>query len=79
MAEGIQLEDFGGDVPSVNVSGLTGAGIPEFLETLWTMAEMMELRAERKGAAHGHIIESQVRKGLGYVASNWLFCFFSCR
>ncbi|THV07932.1 initiation factor 2 [Dendrothele bispora CBS 962.96] len=69
LAEGIQLEDFGGDVPSVEVSGLTGQGLPQLVETLSAIAEMQDLRAEQDGPVHGHILESKMVKGLGPVAT----------
>lgn len=67
LAEGIQLETFGGDIPSVEVSGLTGKGLDDLIETLSLMAEVQDLRAERDGPAYGHVIESKKHKGLGYV------------
>lgn len=67
MVEGVQLEDFGGDTPSVHVSGLTGQGLPDLVETLSAVAEMQDLRAERGGPAFGHILESNFHKGLGYA------------
>lgn len=69
MAEGIQLECFGGDVPSVEVSGLTGKGLPELVETLSAMAELQDLRAEIEGSVHGYVLESKMTKGLGPVAT----------
>ncbi|KAF5373013.1 hypothetical protein D9758_001626 [Tetrapyrgos nigripes] len=69
LAEDIQLEDFGGDVPSVEVSGLTGHGLPNLVETLSAIAEMQELRAEQDGPVHGYVLESKVVKGLGPVAT----------
>lgn len=69
MAEGIQVEDFGGDIPAVHVSGLTGEGLPELLETLSLVAEMQDLRAEHTGLVYGHVLESNVQKGLGYVCT----------
>ncbi|PPQ77530.1 hypothetical protein CVT25_011327 [Psilocybe cyanescens] len=69
MVEGVQLEDFGGDTPSVHVSGLTGQGLPDLVETLSAVAEMQDLRAERGGPAFGHILESNFHKGLGPVAT----------
>ncbi|TFK42717.1 hypothetical protein BDQ12DRAFT_696192 [Crucibulum laeve] len=69
LSEGIQLEVFGGDVPSVHVSGLTGQGLPNLVETLSVMAEMQDLRAERDGPVYGHILESKMQKGLGPVAT----------
>lgn len=65
MAEGIQLESYGGDIPAVYVSGLTGQGLPELVETLSALAEMQDLRAEQDGFAYGEILESRVQKGLG--------------
>jgi len=69
LAEGVQLEAFGGDVPSVPVSGLTGQGLDQLIETISAMAEMQDLRAERQGDIQGYILESNVRKGLGPVAT----------
>ncbi|KAF4614935.1 hypothetical protein D9613_002934 [Agrocybe pediades] len=69
MAEGIQLEDLGGDIPSVHVSGLTGEGLPELVETISAVAEMQDLRAEQEGPVYGHVIESNFHKGLGPVAT----------
>jgi translation initiation factor IF-2 len=63
--EGIQLEAFGGDIPSVEVSGLTGKGMDQLVETISALAELQDLRAEREGQFYGHVIESRVQKGLG--------------
>lgn len=69
MAENIQLEVFGGDIPSVEVSGLTGHGLPELIETLSAIAEVHDLRAERDGLIQGYVLESKMHKGLGPVAT----------
>ena len=55
----------GGDVPSVEVSGLTGKGLDELVETISTLAEMQDIRAETEGLAQGCILESKIQKGLG--------------
>ena len=65
MAEGIQLEAMGGDVPSVEISGLTGQGLDQLMETITAVAEMQDLRTEHEGRACGRIIESKLQKGLG--------------
>ena len=65
LAEGIQLEAMGGDVPSVEISGLTGQGLDQLMETITAVAELQVLRAEREGRACGRIIESKLQKGLG--------------
>lgn len=57
----------GGDVPSVEVSGLTRQGLPTLVENISLLAEMNDLRSETDGPAHGYVIESNVVKGLGYV------------
>ncbi|PCH38140.1 initiation factor 2 [Wolfiporia cocos MD-104 SS10] len=69
MAADVQLETFGGDIPAVQVSGLTGQGLDQLVETLSALAEMQDLRAEREGTLHGYVLESRVQKGLGPVAT----------
>jgi len=65
LAEGLILETFGGDIPAVEVSGLTGQGLPDLVETLSAVAEMADFRAERTGDIFGYVLESKVLKGLG--------------
>ena len=65
LAEGVQLEVFSGDVPCVPVSGLTGKGLDDLVETISLIAETQELRAERDGDIQGYVLESKIRKGLG--------------
>lgn len=67
LGEGLELESFGGEIPCVEVSGITGNGLDELVETLSAQAEIMEFRAEAEGKVHGFIIESKVQKGLGSV------------
>lgn len=69
LIEGIQLESYGGDIPSVEVSGLTGKGLDTLVETISAIAEMQDLRAEHDGMVQGHVLESRVQKGLGPVAT----------
>ena len=65
LAENMSLEAFEGDIPCVGISGLTGQGLPELIETISAMAEMQDLRAEHDGPVHGYVLESNVQKGLG--------------
>ncbi|KAI0748310.1 initiation factor 2 [Daedaleopsis nitida] len=65
LAEGVQLETFDGDVPCVPVSGLTGQGLDQLVETLSALAEMQDLRSEQEGVLQGYVLESKVTKGLG--------------
>jgi translation initiation factor IF-2 len=62
---GIIVEELGGDVPCVEVSGLTGDGLGELTETLATVAEMKDLKAEREGRVEGAILESRKETGRG--------------
>ncbi|CED82828.1 translation initiation factor if-2 [Phaffia rhodozyma] len=68
-ANNVYLEDFGGDVPAVEVSGMTGQGLDYLMETVSTIAEVAELRAEVDARAEGVILESQVDRGRGTVAT----------
>jgi translation initiation factor IF-2 len=75
LAEGVQLETFGGDIPAVCVSGLTGQGLPELVETISAVAEMQDLRAEQKGPIQGYVLESKIDKGLGYARA---IAYYDC-
>ncbi len=65
----ITPEDWGGNVPFVNISALTGEGIDNLLETVLAIAEMNELKANPNRYASGTVIESRIDKNLGGVAS----------
>jgi len=62
-------EEYGGDSPFVPVSAKTGQGIDELLENVLLQAEVLELKAVRDGLAKGLIIEAQLDKGRGPVAT----------
>ncbi len=66
---GIVPEEWGGDVPCVPVSALTGAGIDELLEVVGLTADIMELKANPARAAKGTVIEAKLDKGRGPVAT----------
>ena len=67
--KGLQTVDFGGDVECVEISALTGAGVPDLLELLALQAEVLELKANPKGNARAAIIEARVQPGRGATAS----------
>lgn len=69
MAEGIEVEDLGGDVPCVEISAKKKIGLDTLEETLAVLAEMADLRAETTGLVEGRILESRVEKGRGNVAT----------
>lgn len=66
---GITPEAWGGDTPFINISAHTGEGIDLLLETILTVAEMENLRANPNRYASGAVIESRVDKNIGGVAS----------
>ena len=70
MAEhNITPEEWGGNVPFVNISAKKGEGIDLLLETLLAIAEMQELKANPSRYAMGTVIESKMDKNVGGVAS----------
>jgi len=66
---GILTEDWGGDVPCVEVSAKTKQGIPELLDMILLVAEVKELRANPNRNARGLVIEASLDKGRGPVAT----------
>lgn len=62
-------EAWGGDIPFVNISAKTGMGIDDLLETVTTIAEVRELKANPNRYAIGTVIESRIDKNIGGVAS----------
>jgi translation initiation factor IF-2 len=69
VAEHVVPEDFGGDSPFVGVSAKTGQGIDQLLEQVLLQAEVLELKAPKDAPAKGLVIEAQLDKGRGPVAT----------
>ena len=70
MAEiGITPEAWGGDTPFINISAHTGEGVELLLETILTIAEVNELKANPNRYAVGAVIESRLDKNVGGVVS----------
>ncbi|WP_295979054.1 translation initiation factor IF-2 [uncultured Variovorax sp.] len=69
VAEEVVPEEYGGDVPFVGVSAKTGQGIDDLLEQVLLQAEVLELKAPVDAAAKGLVIEAQLDKGRGPVAT----------
>lgn len=69
VAEQVVPEEYGGDVPFVNVSAKTGAGIDDLLENVLLQAEILELKAPVEAMAKGLVIEARLDKGRGPVAT----------
>lgn len=62
-------EEWGGDTIFCETSAKTGQGIPELLESIHLQAEILELKADPNRRAKGHVIEAQLHKGRGPVAT----------
>lgn len=63
------VEEWGGETIAVNVSAKTGEGIESLLEMIIMMSEMEELTADPTREARGSVIESQIKRGKGSVAT----------
>tara|TARA_A200000113_G_scaffold54991_1_gene46009 strand:- start:3274 stop:5772 length:2499 start_codon:yes stop_codon:yes gene_type:complete len=63
------VEAMSGEVQDVEVSAITGKGLDELLEAIALQAEILELKANSKRAAHGAVIEAQLDVGRGPVAT----------
>jgi translation initiation factor IF-2 len=62
-------EDLGGDVPSVELSALTGLGVDNLLEVIDLIAQIQEYKANPTAPASGVVIESQLDPGMGPTAT----------
>ena len=69
VVEEVIPEEFGGSSPFVPVSAKTGEGIDALLEQVLLQAEILELRAPVDAMAKGLVIEAQLDKGRGPVAT----------
>lgn len=70
MAElNLTPEAWGGNIPFVNISAVTGFGIDSLLDTVLAIAEVSELKANPNRYAIGTVIETRADKALGSVAS----------
>ena len=68
-AKELTPEDWGGNIQMIPVSALKGDGIDELLERIALEAEILELKAHYDGAAQGVVIESELDKFRGAVAT----------
>ncbi|KAF4337547.1 translation initiation factor IF-2 [Fusarium beomiforme] len=59
---GVEIEDYGGDVQVVPVSGKTGKGMNDLEENIVTLSEILDVRAETDGMAEGWVLESSIKQ-----------------
>jgi translation initiation factor IF-2 len=66
---GLASEDWGGDVIYCETSAKQNKGIEELLSNILLQAEILELKADPKRKARGRVVEAQLHKGRGAVAT----------
>ena len=69
LQHNVITEDVGGEVVAVEVSALKKTNIDELLAVINLQAELLDLKAEKKGNASGVVVESRVDAGRGVVAT----------
>ena len=62
MRHEIEVEDFGGDIQAIEVSGKTGQGVADLEEAIITLADVLDVRAEKDGAAEGWVLEAATKR-----------------
>lgn len=65
----VQVEGMGGDILDVEVSALKGTNLDKVLEAILLQAELLELHANPDRKARGTVVEAQLDKGRGPVAT----------
>ena len=68
-AKDLTPEDWGGNIQMVPVSALKGDGVDKLLEAVILESELLELKAHYEGQAQGVVIESELDKFRGAVAT----------
>ncbi len=66
---GVIIEEYGGEVPAVEVSAKAHTGLDELLEVVLLQADLLELRANPDKSARGRVVEAHLDKGRGPVAT----------
>ncbi|MFH0879195.1 MAG: translation initiation factor IF-2 [Lentisphaerota bacterium] len=67
--EGLNPEDWGGDIVCCPVSATTGEGIDHLLEMILIQAEMLELKSNPRRRAQGYVVEARLEAGSGPTAT----------
>jgi translation initiation factor IF-2 len=69
MEHGLVPEDFGGETICVNISATKGTNLDQLLEMIALQAEVLELRADPGKRATGVVLEAELDRGRGPVAT----------
>jgi translation initiation factor IF-2 len=65
----VLIEEYGGDVPIVEVSAKTGEGVEKLLEIILLVAEMSEIKGDPGAPTHAVVIEANMDKFKGPIAT----------
>ncbi|KAG0592182.1 hypothetical protein KC19_1G231800 [Ceratodon purpureus] len=68
-AQGVELEEIGGDVQVVEVSAVEKSGLEKLEDALLLQAELMELRASSDDELHAVVVEARLDRGRGPLAT----------
>ncbi len=69
LEHGLVSEEFGGETICVDVSATKGTGVDKLLEMIALQAEVLELRANPKASARGVVVEAELDRGRGPLAT----------
>ncbi|MCL7982391.1 MAG: translation initiation factor IF-2, partial [marine benthic group bacterium] len=69
LGQNVVLEEFGGDVLASEVSAKTGQGVDDLLDKVLLQSELLDLKAKPTGDARGTVVEAELDKGMGPVAT----------
>jgi translation initiation factor IF-2 len=69
MQHKVVIEEFGGDVLCAEVSAKSGKGVDDLLEKVMLQADVLDLKANPERHARGVVIESELDKGMGPMAT----------
>ncbi len=69
LQHNVVLEEFGGTVLSTEISAKKGTGVDELLEKVLLQSELLDLKANPEGAAHGTVLEATLDPGKGPLAT----------
>jgi translation initiation factor IF-2 len=69
LQHSVVLEEFGGNVLSAPISAKKGIGVEHLLEQVLLQAELLDLKANPAGRAHGAVLEATLDPGKGPLAT----------
>lgn len=66
---GVALEEFGGEIQSVNISALAGTNLAELVDAISTQAVLMGLKSDFGGLVEGVVVECKTDSRRGKLAT----------